>query len=103
MVVPTLKNLLNDLAPVKHKWHKICIQLGIPKYKLRQFDDSITDGLDYWLNGNTNVPITWESVVAALNAPDVDEPGLAKTLREKWIETTNKATKQTIEKDDKGM
>ena len=43
------------------------------------------------------------SVVAALDTPDVDEPGLAKKLRVKRIETTNKATKQTIEKDDEGM
>ena len=91
---------------MKHKWRKICIQLGIPNYKLRQFekdDDPIINSLDYWLNGNTDVPITWESVVAALDTPDVDEPGLAKKLREKWTETTNKATKETIEKDDDGM
>ena len=91
---------------MKTKWRKICIQLNIPNYKLHQFekdDDPIINSLDYWLNGNTDVPIKWESVVAALDTPDVDEPGLAKILRVKWIETTNKATKQTIEKDDKGM
>ena len=91
---------------MKHKWRKICIQLDIPNSKLHQYEkdgDSITNGLDYWLNGNTDVPVTWESVVAALDAPDVDEPGLAKILREKWIETTDKATKQTIGKNDDGM
>ena len=79
---------------MQHKWRKICIQLGVPNCKLLQFEkdgDPLINSLDYWLNGNTEVPITWESVVAALNAPHVDEPGLAKKLRKKRIEITNKA------------
>ena len=43
-------------------------------------------GLDYWLNGNTEVPITWESVVAALESPSIKEPELATMLREKWTD-----------------
>ena len=82
-----------------HKWRKICIQLGIPNSQLLQFekdDDPIIASLDYWLNGNTDVPITWRSMVAALESASVGEHGLAKVLREKYcMEITNKASKQT--------
>ena len=106
-VVPTLKTLLNDLTPVNHKWHRICIQLGIPNNKLREFEkngDPLVASLDYWLNGNTDVPITWESVVAALESPSVGELGQAKVLKKKyWMETIDKATKETIQKKDEGI
>ena len=42
--------------------------------------------------------------MAALESPSVGELGLAKVLREKYrMEATDKATKQTIEKNDEGM
>ena len=78
--VPDLKTVLNELASVKHKWKDICIQLGISNSKLHEFkmslsrDDLLTEGIDYWLKSNTDVPTTWESVVAALKSPFVDEP-----------------------------
>ena len=106
-VVPILKTLLNDLTPVGDKWRKIGIQLGIPNFKLRIFekdDDPLINSLDYWLHGNTDIPITWESVVAALESPSVGELGLAKELKEKYcMETTDKATKQTMEKNGEGI
>ena len=102
-VEPTLKIILNELATVKHKWREICIQLGSDNSKLHEFskmnhDNPLIEGVDYWLKDNTNVPITWRSVVAALESPCVGEPGLAKTLREKWIKAADKETKQTCEK-----
>ena len=92
---------------MRQKWHKICIQLNIPNDKLRQVekdDDPLITSLDYWLKGNTDIPITWESVVEALESPCVEELGLAKELKEKYcMETTDIATKQTIEKNDEGI
>ena len=104
-VVPTLRTLLNELAPVKHKWHKICIQLGISNSELSEFkkirDDPLIEGLDYWLNGNTDVPITWGSVVAVLESPDVRENLLAEKLRKKWT-TSKESEQQVYEKKDGG-
>ena len=74
---------------MKHKWHRICIQLGIPNRKLLEFKkygNPLSVGMDYWLNGNAEVPITWESVAAALESPSIKEPELATMLREKWID-----------------
>ena len=93
--VPNLKTLLNELASVQHKSHKICIQLGISNSKFHEFKkdgDPFIEGLDYWLKGKTDVPTTWESVVAAMESLSVEEPGLAKSLRERWIDTTDKKT-----------
>ena len=71
------------LVSLKHMWREISIQLGISNNKLHDFkklDDPFTKSLDYWLNGNTDVPITWGSVVAALKSPHVGEYLFAKTL-----------------------
>ena len=84
---------------MKHKWHKICIQLGISNSKFHEFKengDPFIEGLDYWLKGNTDAPITWGSVVAAVESPSVEEPGLAKTLREKWIDATDRKAGKDI-------
>ena len=63
-------------------------------------DDPLIEGLDYWLNGNSDVPITWGSVVAVLESPDVKENLLAEKLRKKW--TTSKESEQIYEKTDEG-
>ena len=86
-LAPSLKTLLNELAPVRHKWRKICIQLNISNKKIHDFEnleDPFTEGLDYWLDGNTDVPITWGSMVEALASPHVEEYVFAESLREKW-------------------
>ena len=93
---------MNELVPVRHIWRKISIQLGIPSNHLHVFeksdDDPFTGSLDFWLNGNTNVPVTWGSVVAALESPHVGEYVFAKRLREKW--STSKESEQIYEKTD---
>ena len=95
---------MNVLTPVHHKWRNICIQLGIPNHILLKFEkdnDPLINSLDYWLSNNTKVPITWGSIVAALESSNVGELGLAKELKEKYcMEATDKATKQTIKKDE---
>ena len=86
-IAPSLKTLLNELVPVRHMWRKICIQLNIPWNKLlefEKFEDPFTECLDYWLDGNTDVPITWGSVVAALESPDISQNLIAERLRKKW-------------------
>ena len=97
---PSLRTLLNELAPLRHIWRKISIQLGISSNHLHVFeksdDDPFTESLDFWLNGNTDVPVTWGSVVAALESPHVGECVFAKRLREKW--STSKESEPIYEK-----
>ena len=73
---------------MKHKWHRICIQVFLTEssLSLRKCGNPLSVGLDYWLNGNIEVPIKWESVVAAMDSPSIKEPELATMLREKWID-----------------
>ena len=102
-IVPSLRTLLNELAPVRHKCREICIQLNISNSKLHDFEkfaDPFAEGLDYWLDGNTDVPITWGSVGAILTSHHVGEYVLAENLKEKW--TTNKESEEIYEKTDGG-
>ena len=65
---------------MKHKWKDICIQLGI---KLREFKmsrvDPFTEGVDYWLKSNTDVPISSHYMGVCGGSSEiplhVDEPG----------------------------
>ena len=77
-----------ELGKVAHKWFKIGIQLGIPHHKLKEFEserDPFSAAVNYWLNGNgEGVPVSWRSIVAALESSYVDETGLAHRISEKY-------------------
>ena len=67
------------------------IQLGIKGSKLKTFEKNysstcrcLMETTSYWLDGNTNVPVSWESVVTVLKDPSVDESGIAKQIQEKY-------------------
>lgn len=85
-----LRNISNELSSVKYKRHKIGIQLGIPFYKLKEFEtesEPFSASIDYWLKGNVKeVPVTWQSIVDALLSDSVDEKRLAKKIAQKYIE-----------------
>lgn len=88
---PKLRTLCNELGEVKRKAYEIGIQLGISHSKLvelKQQGDLLAGALDYWLSGNVpDVPITWESVVDALESPYVDETGCANKIKTKYCQT----------------
>ncbi len=65
------KDVCNLLCTVPDKLSKIGVQLGIPTHKLDEFkkeDDTLLKTIDYWLRGNVKdvVPVTWKSIVEAL-------------------------------------
>lgn len=79
----------NELAEVAHKAHLIGIQLGVPHHKIAMFkkeeDDILSAVINYWLCGNVlDVPVTWNSIIAALESKHVGEPGFAARIREKY-------------------
>ena len=76
---------------MEFKWFRIGIQLGIKGSKLKTYEENysstyrcLMETTSYWLGGNTNVPVSWESVVTVLNDPSVDESGIAKQIQEKY-------------------
>lgn len=90
-----LKNLLNILSPVESKWYEIGVQLGIHPSKLQTFEldyrncgRKFSETLVFWLGGNTDISVTWESIVNALNSPSVNEKGLALKVRDTFYQTT---------------
>jgi hypothetical protein len=42
-----------------------------------------TEVISFWLNGNTQVAVSWKSIIDVLESQFVGEKGLANQLREK--------------------
>ena len=91
VIVIDERTLLSELAALEIKWLQIGIQFGIKGSKLKIFEENYSstyrcmmETVSYWLDGNTNVPVSWESVVTVLNDPSVDESGIAKQIQEKY-------------------
>ena len=50
---------------------------------IKQFekeDDPLSAAIDYWLNGNTAIPISWKSIVDVLKSTSVEEVALAEKM-----------------------
>ena len=77
-----------ELGEVAHKLFKIGVQLGIPHSKLKEFekeDDPLSAMINYWLNNNVErVPVSWNSVAAALKSKHVGEARLADKIINKY-------------------
>ncbi len=86
-----MKTICSDLGKVS-QWFKIGIQLGIPRHVLKQFeeeDDPLSAVVDYWLKGNvtkSTTPVSWKSIVAALEAESVEEKALAESISKKYCQ-----------------
>ena len=85
-----LRSITNELGSVIDKWFQIGVQLGVGESKLRQIraDNNtvhmcFTEVISFWLNGNTQVAVSWESIIDVLESHFVNEKGLANQLREK--------------------
>ncbi len=99
-----MRTVCSALGRVKTKWFEIGIQLGIPRSKLKEFEeerDPLSAVVDYWLSGNVTepvVPICWKTIVNALRSEHVGEPGLAEEISKKYCpqeEDTTKVEGQT--------
>ena len=93
-----LRIICEELGTLKTEWHTIGVQLGIPAHKLNEFekkDDPLSLVVGYWLDGNvpeSEVPVSWESIVKALRSKYVGRPGLADRITLKYCmegETTD--------------
>lgn len=84
-----IKTLVNELKPVKDRYGEIGIQLGIEMTQIKAIelehstvDRRLSETLDYWLRGNTEVPICWKSIIDALQ--QVGGKNLAEQLATKY-------------------
>ncbi len=90
------------MGRVETKWHKIGVQLGIPRNKLLEFEeerDPLSAVVDYWLKGNVAelvVPISWKSIVTALESDYIGELGLAGQIRKQYCQIEVENGEQTI-------
>ena len=85
-----MKNVIDELACVRGKWYDIGVQLDLSDTELHEIEANyhftnrqFSAVINFWLRGNTLIPMTWESLIKALESPPVNERGLAKKLREK--------------------
>lgn len=90
MLALNLRNVNHELAYVRGKWYDIGVQLDLSVAKLHEIEIDyhfmhrrFAEVINFWLKGNTLIPVTWESLIDALESPPVNERGLAKKLREK--------------------
>ena len=87
-MITDLSTICEELAKVKFKWRNIGMMLNVPYHKRKEFEDEknpLVEIINYWLNGNVkDVPVTWRSIVAALESDSVDEKGLAKAIADKY-------------------
>lgn len=85
-----LRTICDELGVIKYKWFEIGVMLGIPRGKLMEFrkeDDPLAAAVDYWLNGNVkSVPLSWRSIVKAVESGHVGETGLAKRISKKYCQ-----------------
>ena len=100
-----MRSLCNELGEVKRKAYEIGIQLGISHAKLmelKQDGNLLSAALDFWLSGNVpDVPVTWASIVEALESDFVNETGCANRIRAKYCSCGNE--KGILNKDSKAM
>ena len=87
----TLKAAINELHSVCPKWYNIGIQLNIPTFQLKIFEqktsnsmDQLRDTLDYWMN--SGLSHSWRILVDALKAASVGEKRLAEEIEEKYCD-----------------
>ena len=93
-----MRTICNELARVAYKWFTIGTQLSVPHHKLKEFEkdeDHLVSTFDYLLsNGTTGgVPLTWMSIVEALDSDHVAEYGLATAIRNKFCKADEKIGK----------
>lgn len=83
-----MTHVLSDIA---YEWRNIGESLEVPFGKLKsiqndtQPDARFSEALQYWIDKKTS-PVTWETVLRVLEAPPVNKPRIADTVR-KYLAT----------------
>lgn len=84
-----MTNLLDDLVTVVDKWYLIGVKLEIKPSFLKGLEQQykndprrcLVEILQYWLDGNVpSAIVEWETLIAVLRSPIIDETGLAERI-----------------------
>lgn len=90
---PSEKELLKHICPQAiDKWKQVCTHLGIESPRVTGFERShpndtsqaFFQSLAFWLQGNAEGPITWKTLLEALE--DAEKKQLAEDLKHKLFE-----------------
>ena len=89
---PKLKDLLEELVHISHKWYYLGIQLGLEgkldNIKSDHSENSqhcLSEMLSTWLKFDPRA--TWHTLCAALHSETVGEKKLASDLEAKYMQT----------------
>ena len=83
-----MTNLIDDLVTVVDKWYLIGVKLEIKPSVLKVFEQQynnnsrrcLAEMLQYWLDGNAPTCVKWETIIAVLRSPLLDEAGFAEKI-----------------------
>ena len=85
---PSASELKEDLTPfLAGKWQEVCKKLGIPDDRIKVYkresgpEAAAFMGLEYWRNGNTNKPATWNTLLTALHESDLEQLATELTVK----------------------
>ena len=85
---PELRELLNLLSCIAHRYFIIGVLLNVPIQGLlplpKFYQDNLITVLQYWMdNGNDrDSPVTWEFIITVLSSDAIDNYELAKKVKE---------------------
>lgn len=85
-----MKTICNELAIVALKYFKIGLFLNVPFHKLKEFEKDehpLPCVINYLLTNGISEdcsPLSWQSIVEALESKSVSEPGLARSIAKKY-------------------
>ena len=88
---PSDKDLINNVAAkIPAKWYNFGVQLNIPTGTLnavhyrRTALECFMEVFSIWKRSLSREPISWDTVIAVLESPRIDERKLAAGLRAKY-------------------
>ena len=93
MIELDFAELSNELVDVTDKWRPFGVQLRISNSKLNVIEknnsseeERFSAVLEYWMdNPSEKAPLTWETIVKALESPNVEKGALAKKIRKEYL------------------
>ena len=106
---PTKIELLKLLVPIAHKWYLVGIALEVRDGVLMSQRDSndsnltkLSSVIQFWMD-TQSTPVTWETVIFAVESPIVNNMKLADELRNYLTHLNPSNTVTDIEKPGKGI
>ena len=85
-MAPDQLSLINLLADVSNKWQEIGLALGVKQKDLDSLSSDLTNEvklakvIENWMKTQSS-PVTWETVISAIEGPIVDNKSKADDIR----------------------